>query len=116
MTTTTPRGLPIPQDSDPLIDVAKWTADLANALDQRLPQSGGLAVSVTAGTTVSQRVTFPRPYPAGTIPDVVASLHAASPKDRGVSVSAIDSLGFTINVYGATTVSLPVKWMATWPA
>lgn len=82
-----------------------------------LTQAGLDVVAISAINVVySKRVTFPTPYPAGTLPAVVVTTRAPIPNRSTISVSDEDNTGFTCYILRTQgTANTGFSWVALPP-
>lgn len=110
----TSTGYPYPLGTDRVMDGDNVIHALAVAIPQI--QAGVVNFAApTANAVTSVVVNFPKAFPAGTVPVVVATVNASNPHLREVSVSAIDNTKCTVNIYATTATPFPCTWMAYVP-
>lgn len=115
MTRQTATGYPYPEGTDRLMDGDDAIKNLAAAIPQ--VQGGNATITPSAANvSTALRVNFPKPFPVGVTPVVVATIYAgAALASRGVSTSVADNTGFTLNLVAPNQTALPINWIAYAP-
>lgn len=121
MPTTTTLGFPIPNDSDPMADLALAVRNLAQYVDDNVGKVaiGQSTITVTAANTGDLVVNFPAGrFAAGQTPRVVAQV-ADSSNNFMVHVPVISNTQMTLRAIhrdaaSTTTTTVVVNWIAVY--
>lgn len=114
--TTARHALPYAENAD-VPDIGYWTKQLADAADAVIPrvQAGVTDVPLAAQSWASVPVTFPKPYPPGTVP-VVTATAPASVTPYIACVYNITNTGFTLAAGNRDSTSVTLTLSCQWTA
>jgi hypothetical protein len=115
MPANTSTGYPYPLGTDPVAN----GDDAIKALAEKVPmfQSGiSTCPTLVVGTSSSWDVTFPVPFPVGSVPNVVATMQVSSMSGRQWAVQTVTNTKVTLLARSdASTTPFPVQWLAYLP-